>query len=200
MNKNLDKAIKAIKSGSPIILVDEEDREFEGDLVLAAEKVNFFNLQFLFLHGRGLMCLPCNQSKLDQFKIPMMHSNSNDKFATPFATSIDAVKNVTTGMSLNDRLITINTFNSEKSVPNDLSQPGHLFPLRASKNLLLDRQGHTEGTVELLRLSGLNEVGIIIEIMDWQGEMVKGESLFKFSKLYDLPIVSIDEVKDEIYH
>ena len=122
MNKNVENAINALRIGKPIIMVDREDREFEGDLVLAAEMVNFTNLQFLFLHGRGLMCLPCTQEKLDQFEIPMMYSNSQDVFETPFANSIDATNNVTTGMSLNDRLETINTFISTEKTPKDLSQ------------------------------------------------------------------------------
>ncbi len=199
-SNNLEDAIQAIKLGVPVVLVDREDREFEGDLVLAAEKVNFYNLQFLFLHGRGLMCLPCNQEKLDQFDIPLQNSNGNDSFATPFATGIDASEGVTTGMSLDDRLVTIKTFVSNDGKPQDLSQPGHLFPLRASKNLLQDRQGHTEGTVELLKLAGLEEVGIIIEMMDWQGQMVKGEGLEKFARLYNLPYISIDQIKNAVYN
>ena len=111
--------------------------------------------------------------KLEQFEIPMQHSNDKDEFSTPFATGIDAANGITTGMSLDDRLVTINTFVSRDGRPEDLSQPGHLFPLRASKNLLLDRQGHTEGTIELLKLADVELVGIIIEMMDWQGQMVK---------------------------
>lgn len=197
---DLKDAVNAVKSGVPIVLVDNEDREFEGDLVLAAEKVNFFNLQFLFLHGRGLMCLPCNQEKLDQFDIPLQHSNGNDSFATPFATGIDAARGITTGMSLDDRLVTINTFVSNDGKPEDLSQPGHLFPLRASNKLLQERQGHTEGTVELMKLAKLEEVGIIIEMMDWQGQMIKGEALEKFARLYNLPFISIDQIKNAVYN
>jgi 3,4-dihydroxy 2-butanone 4-phosphate synthase/GTP cyclohydrolase II len=199
-SNDLKDAVRAVELGIPVVLVDREDREFEGDLVLAAEKVNFYNLQFLFLHGRGLMCLPCNQEKLDQFEIPLQNSNGNDSFATPFATGIDAANGVTTGMSLDDRLVTIKTFTSNDGKPEELSQPGHLFPLRASKNLLQDRQGHTEGTVELMRLAGLEEVGIIIEMMDWQGQMVKGEGLEKFARLYNLPFISIDQIKNAIYN
>lgn len=199
-SKNISDAIQAVKEGIPVILVDQEDREFEGDLVLAAEKVNFYNLQFLFLHGRGLMCLPCTPEKLEQFEIPMQHSNDKDEFSTPFATGIDAANGITTGMSLDDRLVTINTFVSRDGRPEDLSQPGHLFPLRASKNLLLDRQGHTEGTIELLKLADVELVGIIIEMMDWQGQMVKGEGLEKFAKLYNLPFISIDQIKNEVYN
>lgn len=199
-SKDLSDAIEAVKQGIPVVLVDEEDREYEGDLVLAAEKVNFFNLQFLFLHGRGLMCLPCTNEKLEQFKIPMQHANGKDQFSTPFATGIDAADGVTTGMSLDDRLVTINKFVSNDGRPEDLSQPGHLFPLRASKNLLLDRRGHTEGTIELLKLAEVELVGIIIEMMDWQGQMVKGEGLEKFAKLYNLPFISIDQIKNAVYN
>tara|TARA_A100001015_G_scaffold311248_1_gene414135 strand:- start:629 stop:1243 length:615 start_codon:yes stop_codon:yes gene_type:complete len=199
-SKELDDAIEAIKNGVPIVLVDEEDREFEGDLVLSAEKVNFFNLQFLFLHGRGLMCLPCTSDKLEQFDIPMQHSNNKDQFATPFATGIDASKNITTGMSLDDRLETIKTFVSSEGKPDDLSQPGHLFPLKAAKDLLKERQGHTEGTIELMNLANVEPVGIIIEMMDWQGQMVKGEGLEKFAKLYNLPFISIEQIKNEVYN
>lgn len=199
-SKELDDAIEAIKNGVPIVLVDEEDREFEGDLVLSAEKVNFFNLQFLFLHGRGLMCLPCTSDKLEQFDITMQHSNNKDQFATPFATGIDASKNITTGMSLDDRLETIKTFVSSEGKPDDLSQPGHLFPLKAAKDLLKERQGHTEGTIELMNLANVEPVGIIIEMMDWQGQMVKGEGLEKFAKLYNLPFISIEQIKNEVYN
>jgi|TARA_Y100000389_G_scaffold6283_1_gene6040 3,4-dihydroxy-2-butanone 4-phosphate synthase len=199
-SKEVKDAVEAVKLGIPVVLVDDDDREFEGDLVLAAEKVNFFNLQFLFLHGRGLMCLPCTSEKLDQFEIPMQFSNDKDLFATPFATGIDAAKNVTTGMSLEDRLETIQTFVSNDGKPEDLSLPGHLFPLRASENLLQDRQGHTEGTIELLKLADVEQVGIIVEMMDWQGQMIKGDGLERFAKLYNLPFISIEQIKNEVYN
>jgi len=193
-------AVDAIKSGQPVILVDSTDREFEGDLVVAAQKVNIYNLQFLFTHGRGLMCLPCTEDKLDQFNIPLQYSNGNDPYSTPFATGIDASKGITTGMSIDDRLVTINTFASSDGKPEDLSQPGHLFPLKASKNLLQDRQGHTEGTIELLKLAELTEVGVIIEMMDLQGQMIKGPELEKFGKIYNLPFISIDQIKNAVYN
>ena len=196
---NVKQAVEDIRNGKPIVMVDDYDREFEGDIVLAAEKATEENLLFAMRHARGLMCLPCNQEKLDQFEIPMMNCNSMDKYGTPFATSIDAVEGATTGMSVGDRLATINTFCSDESKPSSLAQPGHLFPLRARPGLLSERRGHTEGCVEILRLAGMKEVGVIIEIMDEYGKMIKGDTLRQFAKIYNLTFVSIEELHDEVY-
>ena len=196
---NVKQAVEDIRNGKPIVMVDDYDREFEGDIVLAAEKATEENLLFAMRHARGLMCLPCNQEKLDQFEIPMMNCNSMDKYGTPFATSIDAVEGATTGMSVGDRLATINTFCSDESKPSSLAQPGHLFPLRARPGLLSERRGHTEGCVEILRLAGMKEVGVIIEIMDEYGKMIKGDALRQFAKIYNLTFVSIEELHDEVY-
>ena len=196
---NVKQAVEDVRNGKPIVMVDDYDREFEGDIVLAAEKATEENLLFAMRHARGLMCLPCNQEKLDQFEIPMMNCNSMDKYGTPFATSIDAVEGATTGMSVGDRLATINTFCSDESKPSALAQPGHLFPLRARPGLLSERRGHTEGCVEILRLAGMKEVGVIIEIMDEYGKMIKGDTLRQFAKIYNLTFVSIEELHDEVY-
>lgn len=196
---NVKQAVEDIRNGKPIVMVDDYDREFEGDIVLAAEKATEENLLFAMRHARGLMCLPCNQEKLDQFEIPMMNCNSMDKYGTPFATSIDAVEGATTGMSVGDRLATINTFCSDEPKPSALAQPGHLFPLRARPGLLSERRGHTEGCVEILRLAGMKEVGVIIEIMDEYGKMIKGDTLRQFAKIYNLTFVSIEELHDEVY-
>ena len=196
---NVKQAVEDIRNGKPIVMVDDYDREFEGDIVFAAEMATEENLLFAMRHARGLMCLPCNQEKLDQFEIPMMNCNSMDKYGTPFATSIDAVEGATTGMSVGDRLATINTFFSDESKPSSLAQPGHLFPLRARPGLLSERRGHTEGCVEILRLAGMKEVGVIIEIMDEYGKMIKGDALRQFAKIYNLTFVSIEELHDEVY-
>jgi len=197
--QNVKQAVEDLRNGKPIVMVDDYDREFEGDIVLSAEKATEENLLFAMRHARGLMCLPCNQDKLDQFKIPMMHTNGCDQFGTPFATSVDAVVGATTGMSVGDRLATIRTFVSDTSEPSSLAQPGHLFPLRARPGLLTERRGHTEGCVEILKLAGLKQVGVIIEIMDEYGKMIKGESLKQFAEIYGLTFVSIEELYDEVY-
>tara|TARA_B100002019_G_scaffold121711_1_gene104692 strand:- start:10566 stop:11993 length:1428 start_codon:yes stop_codon:yes gene_type:complete len=198
--ENVKQAVEDLRNGKPIVMVDDYDREFEGDIVLSAEKATEENLLFAMRHARGLMCLPCNQDKLDQFEIPMMHSNGCDEFGTPFATSVDAVFGATTGMSVSDRLATIKTFVSDKSEPKELAQPGHLFPLRARPGLLTERRGHTEGCVEILKLAGLKQVGVIIEIMDEYGKMIKGEALKQFAEIYGLTFVSIEELHDEVYN
>lgn len=199
-SENVKKAVEDLKSGKPIVMVDDYDREFEGDIVLAAEKVTEENLLFAMRHARGLMCLPCTQEKLDQFNIPMMNCNGADKYGTPFATSIDAVEGATTGMSVSDRLATIKTFLSNVAKPEQLAQPGHLFPLRARPGLLSERRGHTEGCVEILKYAGMEPVGIIIEIMDECGKMIKGDALLQFAQIYNLTFISIEELYNAVYN
>lgn len=199
MNK-VDQVIQDIKNGKPVIVVDDYDREFEGDIMLAAEMANKHNLIFSMRHAKGLMCLPCLQERCDRLDIPMMRTNNNDKFGTPFTVSIDAIEDTTTGMSVFDRLKTISVFLDESSSPKQLAQPGHLFPLRARPGLLKERRGHTEGSIELCLLSGLKPVAVIIEIMNEDGTMVKGEQLEDFSKIYNLSIISIEEIHNAVYN
>ncbi len=189
-----------IRKGKPVIIVDDNSREDEADIVLAAEMVNQFNLTFAMRHAKGLMCLPCTQSKLDQFKIPMMHSNDLDTLGTPFASSIDAVENTTTGMSVFDRLETIRVFVDDTSRPEQLSQPGHLFPLRGKPGLLKDRRGHTESSIELVKLAGFKPMSVIIEIMNDDGTMTKNKQITDFAQIYDLKIVTVDEIYNAVYH
>ena len=199
MNK-IEQVIQDVKNGKPVIVVDDYDREFEGDIMLAGEMANKHNLIFSMRHAKGLMCLPCLQERCDRLDIPMMRTNNNDKFGTPFTVSIDAIEDTTTGMSVFDRLKTISVFLDESSNPKELAQPGHLFPLRARPGLLKERRGHTEGSIELCLLSGLKPVAVIIEIMNEDGTMIKGEQLDDFSKIYNLSIISIEEIYDAVYN
>lgn len=195
----MQKIIEAIKNGIPVVVVDDYSRENEADVVIAGSKANTENILLAMKHAKGLMCLPCTQDTLDKFKIPMMYSNSNDKFGTPFAVSIDAVKGTSTGMSLNDRLITIKTLLESKE-PNDLAMPGHLFPLRAHPLLLKGRRGHTEASVELMKLAGEPLVAVIVEIMNLDGSMAKGDQITEFAKLLNLEIVSVEEIYNAVYN
>lgn len=199
MNK-IDQAIQDVKNGKPVIIVDDYDREFEGDIMIAAEMADKYNLIFAMRHAKGLMCLPCLQERCDRLDVPMMRTNNNDKFGTPFTVSIDAIEGTTTGMSVLDRLKTISVFVDENSQPNEFAQPGHLFPLRARPGLLKERRGHTEGSVELCMLSGLKPVAVIIEIMNDDGTMTKGQQLDDFAKIYNLSIISIEEIYNEVYN
>jgi len=193
-------ALTDIQNGKPIIVVDDYNREFEGDIVISAEKATAENLIFAMRHAKGLMCLPCLQDRCDHLQIPMMHTNKRDKFGTPFTVSIDAVEGATTGMSVHDRLKTIEVFLNKDSKPNQLSQPGHMFPLRAQPGLLKDRRGHTEASVELMRASKLQEVAVIIEIMNEDGTMIKGADLDQYARIYNLTMISVEEIYDAVYN
>jgi 3,4-dihydroxy 2-butanone 4-phosphate synthase len=197
--KNIDLVLEDVRNGKPVIIVDDSDREDEADLVIAGEKANAENLVFLIKKGGGLMCLSCTQDRLDRLQIPMMPTNNLDTLQTPFAVSIDAVEGTTTGMSVHDRLKTIQVFTSETSQPAELSQPGHLFPLRAKPGLLKDRRGHTESSVELVKLAGLKPVAVIIEMMNADCTMTKGKKLLQFAKRNNIRIVSIDEIYEAVY-
>lgn len=200
MNQNIEKALLDIKNGKPIIIIDDSDREDEGDLVLAAEMADQYNLAFCMNHGGGLMCLPCTKDRLDRMGIPMMPSNDLDPLQTPFTVSIDATEGTTTGMSVFDRLKTISVLLDENSQKNQFHYPGHLFPLRARDGLLKERRGHTESSVEIVKLAGFKPVAMIIEMMNDDGTMTKGQQIHDFAKTYNTTIVTIDEIYDAVYN
>jgi 3,4-dihydroxy-2-butanone 4-phosphate synthase len=187
--KNINKILNDVKRGKPVIIIDDSNREDEADIVIAAEAVNEYNLVFSMRHA-----------KLNQFNIKMMNSNGLDDLGTPFATSIDAVEGTTTGMSVHDRLKTIKIFVDENSKPGQLAQPGHLFPLCGKPNLLKDRRGHTESSLELVKLAGFKPISIIIEIMNDDGTMTKGNQIYTFAKIYDLKIITVDEIYNAVYN
>lgn len=198
MNK-IDLALTHLRTGRPIIVVDRQDRENEGDIVIAGEKANHSNVVFAMRYARGLMCLPCTGKILDRLEIPMMVKTSTDKLQTPFTVSVDAIHGISTGMSASDRLRTIGVFNDGYSIPSDLARPGHLFPLRAKDGLLQDRQGHTEASVELMRMGGFKEFAVIAEIINDDGTMAKGQSLKEFEAIHNLITISVDEIESQIY-
>ena len=196
----IKKIIDDIKRGKPIIIVDDNDREDEADFVIAAEMANKQNLTFCINHGGGLMCLPCMSETLDRLKVPMMPSNDLDPLQTPFAVSVDAVEGTTTGMSVSDRLKTISILTDDNSKPSELHYPGHLFPLRAKPGLLKDRRGHTESSIEIVKLAGFKPVAMIIEIMNKDGTMLKGSQVPNFAKMYDIQVISVEEIYEAVYN
>jgi 3,4-dihydroxy 2-butanone 4-phosphate synthase/GTP cyclohydrolase II len=198
-SKTIELAVNDIKAGKPVIIVDSYDRENEGDLMLSAEMATPETLAFMAKWGRGIMCLPCTADRLERLAIPMMQSNKLDKFVTPFANSIDASEGVSTGVSVNDRMVAIQKFVSETSVPTDFAQPGHLFPLRARAGLLKERQGHTESSVELCLLADLKPIAIIIEVMNDDGSMARLPQLEELAKKFGLNMISIDEIIEHKY-
>lgn len=200
MSNKMLNALEDIRNGKPIILVDEYHRENEGDIVIAAEKCDVENLVFTMNNAKGLMCLPCEGSILDNLELPPMVQDNTDPNETPFTVSIDALDGTTTGMSVYDRLKTISVLLDSKSEPKDLARPGHLFPLRARDGLLKERRGHTEGSIQLLKLAGMKPVAMIVEIMNNDGTMAKGGDLDKFAIEHGLTIISIEEVYEATYN
>lgn len=200
VSRNVQNAIDELRAGKPIVLVDEHDRENEGDIVIAAETATVDNLVFTMNKARGLMCIPCDGEILDRLQIPMMVSENTDKNETPFTVSVDSsADETTTGMSVDDRLSTINVFVNDDSVPSDLNRPGHLFPLRPRDGLLKERRGHTEGSIELVKLAGMKPVSIICEIMNDDGTMAKGGQVNKFATENGLTLISIEELYEAVY-
>lgn len=190
----IEEAIKDIREGRMVILVDDEDRENEGDLALAAEKVTPEIINFMATYGRGLICLSMTGEKLDSLDLPMMVNNNTSQFNTGFTVSIEAKKGVTTGISATDRATTILTTVADGAKPSDLVRPGHIFPLRARKGGVMFRVGQTEGSVDLARLAGLKPAGVICEIMNEDGTMARMSSLEKFSQKHDIGICAITDL------
>ncbi len=186
-----EEIIEDIKQGKMVIIVDDENRENEGDLVLAAEKATPEQINFLCTHGRGLICAPMEKSRLDFLNIHPMVTNNQDSFNTAFTVSVDAKNGTTTGISTHDRAKTIQTLIDDKSEPKDLSQPGHIFPLTAREGGVLTRAGHTEAAVDAARLAGLKPAGVICEIMNTNGTMARLPELMKFAKTHSLKICTI---------
>ncbi len=189
-----EQAIKAVKEGRLIIIVDDEDRENEGDLMVAAEKITPDIINFMAKHGRGLICLPLTRQKLQELDLPLMVMENTASFKTAFTVSIDAKKGVTTGISAHDRARTVLVAVDPKTKPKDLARPGHIFPLQAKDGGVLERAGQTEAAVDMSRLARLNPAGVICEIMNEDGTMARMPELEKFSQTYDIPILTIADL------
>ncbi len=190
----ISEAIEEIRQGRMLILVDDEDRENEGDLVIAAEKITPEMINFMVKHARGLICLSMTGEDLDRLQLPMMVRNNRSQYETAFTVSIEARTGVTTGISAADRARTIQVAVDPASTPNDVISPGHIFPLRAKDGGVLVRPGQTEGSVDLARMAGLRPAAVICEIMNEDGTMARLDDLIKFAKTHDLKIASINDL------
>ena len=194
MFEKIEDALLRMQNGEMIILVDDEDRENEGDLVIAAEKVTAQDVNFMAVQGRGLICLSLTPEKCDSLGLRPMVENNTSKFTTAFTVSIEAKEGVTTGISAQDRATTILAAIAKDAKPTDLVQPGHIFPLRAREGGVLVRTGQTEGSVDLARLAGLQPAAVICEIMNDDGTMARMPDLKKFSEKHHIPIVAIADL------
>ncbi|MEZ4817173.1 MAG: 3,4-dihydroxy-2-butanone-4-phosphate synthase [Flavobacteriaceae bacterium] len=191
----IEEAIEDIKNGKVIIVVDDQDRENEGDFVAAAETVTSEMINFMAKHGRGLICAPLTESRCKELHLEMMVGNNTDPMETAFTISVDLKgKGVTTGISASDRAKTIKALIDESTKPFDLSRPGHIFPLKAKEGGVLRRTGHTEAAIDFARLAGLKPAGVIVEIMNEDGTMARLPQLVDVAKKFDLKLVSIEDL------
>lgn len=186
--------IEEIRQGKMVVLVDDEDRENEGDLVMAAERVTPEQINFMITHGRGLVCLPMTSEKCEQLNLPLMVSQNHSKFGTNFTVSIEAAEGVTTGISAQDRAKTILTAVSAGAKSTDVVQPGHIFPILAQKGGVLTRAGHTEASCDLARLAGFQPCGVLVEILNKDGTMARRADLNIFAKEHGLKIGTIADL------
>ncbi|MEA3345761.1 MAG: bifunctional 3,4-dihydroxy-2-butanone-4-phosphate synthase/GTP cyclohydrolase II [Chloroflexota bacterium] len=190
----IEEAIEDFKQGKMVIIVDDEDRENEGDLSIAAEKVTPEAINFIAQYGRGLICLPIIGERLEELQIPMMVQENTSRFGTAFTVSIDAQEGITTGISAYDRAHTIKTVLDPKTKPRDLARPGHIFPLRYKEGGVLVRAGQTEASVDLARLAGLYPAGMICEIMNENGTMARMPRLEEFSAEHGIKIITVADL------
>lgn len=190
----IEKAIETLKAGKMIILLDDEDRENEGDLVIAAEHATPDAINFMSRNGCGLICLSMDESYIHRLHLPMMAQNNKSPFGTAFTVSIEAATGVSTGISAKDRAKTIQVAIDENSGPHDVISPGHVFPLKAHKKGVLARQGQTEGSIDLMKLAGLKPAAVICEVINEDGTMSRFDELSKFSKKHGIPMVTIQDL------
>ena len=190
----VEEAVKAVQTGKLIIIVDDEDRENEGDLMVAAEKITPEIVNFMTKHGRGLICLPLTRERLDELQLPLMVADNTARYQTAFTVSIDAKEGVTTGISAYDRAKTIQAAIDPRTRPEDLARPGHIFPLQAKEGGVLARAGQTEAAVDLTRMAGLMPAGVICEIMNEDGSMARMPELERFSREHAIPVLTIADL------
>ena len=187
----IEQAIEEIKAGRHLIIVDDEDRENEGDLVVAAEKATPEAVNLMVTHGRGLVCVPMTTARLRELQLPMMVQDNTSRLTTAFTVSVDVLEGTTTGISVHDRAATIRALLDPATQPEDLGRPGHVFPLRYAEGGVLVRAGHTEATVDLARMAGLYPAGVLCEVLAEDGSKARMDQLEELSSRFDIGIISI---------
>jgi len=194
MFNKIEEAIKAIKEGQIIIVVDDEERENEGDLICAAESATPQIINFMTMYGRGLICVPLSAKRIDELELSPMVNKNTESMETAFTVSVDAREGTSTGISAYDRAQTIKTLVTPGTKPSDLRRPGHIFPLRAKEGGVLRRAGHTEASVDLASLAGLKPAGVLCEILNPDGTMARVPQLIDFSAKHGLPIITVKDL------
>src|SRR5215472_7402240 len=191
---SVESVVGDLRKGKMVIVVDDADRENEGDLIMAAQFATPEDVNFMAKHGRGLICVPTTSERLQQIGVERMVRQNRESFKTDFQVSVDAARGITTGISASDRAETIRIMADPTTVPEDLAQPGHVFPLRARPGGVLQRAGHTEAAVDLVRIAGCRPIGVICEIMSDDGSMARLPELLKFARLHRLKICTIADL------
>jgi len=191
---SIEEIVSDIRAGKMVILMDDEDRENEGDLIMAAAKVRPEDINFMARHGRGLICLTLTRARCEQLRLPLMVNDNNAAYATNFTVSVEAAKGVTTGISAADRAVTIQAAVAPEAAPEDLVQPGHVFPIMAQPGGVLTRAGHTEAGCDLARLAGLEPAAVIVEILNEDGSMARRADLERYAAEFDLKIGTIADL------
>lgn len=189
----IDGALKTLQEGKGVIVVDDYDRENEADIIFSAQNLTNEQMALLIRECSGIVCLCLTKQKVDELQLPMMVQNNNSKFQTPFTVSIESKDNVTTGVSAQDRVTTIKSAISIDGASKIVS-PGHIFPLRANENGVLGRAGHTESSIDLMKLAKLEPFAVLCEITNHDGTMAKDDDIKKFSEKYDMPIISVEDI------
>ncbi|RXT24356.1 3,4-dihydroxy-2-butanone-4-phosphate synthase [Rhizobium leguminosarum] len=190
----IEDAISAIASGKMVVVVDDQNRENEGDIVVAADAVTPETIAFMMTHARGLVCIAMEGERLDALDIPLMVPNNTESQKTAFTVSVDYLKGTTTGISAADRAATVSALVDDRAKPADFARPGHIFPLRANPRGVLGRSGHTEAAVDLARLAGRIPAGVICEVANDDGTMSRLPELTLFAERHNLPLVTIEDL------
>ncbi|WP_434036393.1 3,4-dihydroxy-2-butanone-4-phosphate synthase [Formosa sp. 4Alg 33] len=192
--ERLEEALIHLQNGNGVILMDDEDRENEGDLVFSAHAMTTTQMALMIRKCSGIVCLCLTNEKADLLNLPYMVQENTSSFQTPFTISIEAKQGVTTGVSAKDRLTTIQVASHEYATSKDLAKPGHIFPLRAKNNGVLERKGHTEGSVDLMKLAGLKPEAVLCELMNDDGTMAKTDTIIEFAHVHNLMVLSIQDI------
>ncbi|ACY83319.1 3,4-dihydroxy-2-butanone 4-phosphate synthase [Edwardsiella piscicida] len=192
--ERVERALSALRDGRGVMVLDDENRENEGDMIFAAEKMTVEQMALTIRHGSGIVCLCITEARRQQLDLPMMVSNNTSHYGTAFTVTIEAAEGVTTGVSAQDRLTTVRAAIADGAKPSDLHRPGHVFPLRARPGGVLARRGHTEATIDLVSLAGFRPAGVLCELTNDDGTMARAPQVMAFARQHGMPVVTIEDL------
>lgn len=192
--ERVERALEALRNGRGVMVLDDENRENEGDMIFAAETMTVEQMALTIRHGSGIVCLCLTEERRQQLELPMMVTNNSSQFQTAFTVTIEAAQGVTTGVSASDRLTTIRAAVADNAKPSDLNRPGHVFPLRAQPGGVLNRRGHTEATIDLVSMAGFKPAGVLCELTNDDGSMAHAPEVILFAKQHDMHVLTIEDL------